>query len=115
MLLHTVKDELTWEEVTHHVLNRVNTQVANVLHAEILYFKNDEVSLRSTIKIQELVNAENSFSLSISNYAHVSPDILRLEFNESKHIGDYATLEEAKIAAQTYYNHHHHAKYHHSH
>ena len=115
MSIHTVIDQLKWEELTHHVLNRVNTQVVQVLCAEILAYKNEAVTLRSTIKIQELLEAELPFNLSISSYAHLNPDLLRLEFNEAKHIGDYATLAAAQMAAQTYYNHHHHPQYHHAH
>lgn len=116
MILHTAEDPLQWEEVSHHVLDRVNSKVARVLQAEIFYYKNDEISVRATMKLQELnIGDKSSFALNITNYAHVHPDILRLEFTETKHIGDYETLGEAKEAAQIYFNHHHHTKYHHSH
>jgi hypothetical protein len=50
MIIHAAKDELIWEEVNHHVLNRVTAEVANMFHAEALYYKNDDLSVRSTFK-----------------------------------------------------------------
>ena len=115
MILHTAEESLHWEEVSHHVLNRVNLGVVKILQAEIFYYKNEELSVRATLKLQELNSGEKPFGLNITSYAHVHPDVLRLEFSETKHIGDYQTLEEAKEAAQIYFNHHHHTKYHHPH
>lgn len=115
MVLHTAKDILKWEEVSHHVLNRVNLNVTKILQAEIFYYKNEEISIRATLKLQELNNGDKPFGLNITSYAHVQPDVLRLEFTETKHIGDYETLEEAMSAAQIYYNRHHNSKYHHQH
>ena len=115
MVLHTATDVLKWEEVSHHVLNRVGLNVLQILQAEIFYYKNEEILVRATLKLQELNSGDKPWGLNITSYTHVQPDVLRLEFTETKHIGDYETLEEAKSAALTYFNHHHNSKYHHPH
>lgn len=115
MIVHTAKDELTWEEVNHHVLGRVNTEVVNMLHAELFFYKNDDLSIRSTFKVQENKTGTKPFGLNLVSYSHIGPDLLRLEFTETRHIGDYETLEEAKQAAHYYFYKHLHPKHSHHH
>lgn len=116
MILHTAtKSELVWEEISHHVLNRITSEITNILQSEIFYYKNDEVSVRATFKLQEMKSGERPFNLNLVSYTHISPDVLRLEFTETKHLADYATLEEAQIGAQNYFNSHYHPKQHHHH
>lgn len=115
MIVHAVKDELVWEEVNHHVLNRVTAEIVNMLHAEVFYYKNDDLSVRATFKLQELKEGTKPYGLNLICYTHVGPDLLRLEFNENKHIGDYETLAEAKEAAHHYFYKHLHPKHSHHH
>ena len=77
------------------------------------YYKNDDITVRSTIKIIEHSNREYNFEVLTHSYAHVHPGLVRMEFGDGKQLGEYKTQEEAKFAAQMHFNHHHHIKYHH--
>ncbi|AUR51555.1 hypothetical protein [Aquella oligotrophica] len=115
MIVHVAKDELIWEEVNHHVLNRVTAEVVNMFHAEALYYKNDDLSVRSTFKLQEKKEGDKPYSVNLVSYTHVGPDLMRLEFTETRHIGDYGSIEEAKEAVHHYFYKHLHPKHSHHH
>lgn len=112
MIIHLTKDKLEWAEVQHHEdFARLDT-VLSVLQTEVFYYKNDEVTIRATIKIIEHSDREQPFEVLSNSYAHVHPEMIRMELSDSKKLGNFVNLEEAKDAAQVYFNHHHHTKFH---
>lgn len=115
MILHLTKNQLEWEEINHYQeFSKLDT-VLSILQAEIFYYKNDEITVRSTIKIIEHSKLQQPFKVHIDSYSHVHPDLVRMEFSDRKQIGEFDTLDEAKFAAQNHFNHHHHVNYQHSH
>ena len=115
MILHLTQDKLEWQEINHHEeFSRLETVMA-VFQAEVFYYKNDEITVRSTIKIIEHSDRSNNFEVLTNSYAHVHPELVRMEFADGKKLGEFETLEESKFAAQTQFNHPHHIKYSHPH
>lgn len=114
MILHLTKDTLEWQEIHHEQFARLDT-IMSVFQAEVFYYNNDQITVRSTIKIIEHSNRNKNFELVTNSYSHVHPELIRLEFTDGKQLGEYETLDEAKFAAQTHFNHHNHVKYNHSH
>lgn len=106
-----VKDELVWEEISHHVLNRTTNEIANLHHAELLYYKNDAVLVHASFHLQEVTTGATPYSLTLVSRINVSPDVLRLEFSETRLIGNYATFEEACEYANYYFYKHLHSKH----
>lgn len=113
MILHLTKDSLEWSELQHHEdFARLDT-VVSILQAEVFYYKNDEITIRATFKIVEHNHRADNFEVLTNSYAHIHPELIRMEFTDGKKLGDFNNLEEAKDAAQSYFNHHHHTKFHH--
>lgn len=110
MILQITKDQLKWEDSHHQDFARLE-DVQSIVQAELFNYNNDQISVKSTLKIVEHSNRDNNFELISDNYSHVHPELIRLEFKDVHKIGDYATIEEAKDAAQVYFNHHHHTKF----
>jgi hypothetical protein len=113
MIIHLTKDQLEWVEIQHHEELSHGESVESVIQAEVFYYKNDDITVRSTIKIIEHSDREYNFEVLTHSYAHVHPGLVRMEFGDGKNLGEYKTQEEAKFAAQVHFNHHHHIKYHH--
>lgn len=110
MIIHLTKNQLEWTEIQNHEdFARLDSIVA-VHQAEVFYYKNDDVTIRATMKIIEHSRHENRFEVLTNSYAHVHPDMVRLEFKDGHKIGDFDNFESAKEAAQLYFNHHHHTK-----
>lgn len=115
MILHLTKENLEWIEIQHHDDFVRLDSIVSILQAEVFYYKNDDITIRATIKIIEHARHDNKFEVLTNSYAHVHPDMIRLEFKDGHKLGDFATLEEAKDVAQMHFNHHHHTKYQHHH
>lgn len=107
MILQMTKEQLIWEETQHHEDFVRLDDVMSVLYTELFYYKNDDVTIHATMQILEHSNRDNNFELLTNSYTHAHPELIRLEFRDSHKIGDYKNLEEAKDAAQVYFNHHH--------
>lgn len=107
MSIHKASSELHWEQISHHVLNRVNLEVLSLHQAEIFDYKNEDVVIRSIIRIHEHRDIKSPFSVSLLSYTHMQPHVIRLEFQEEKQLGEFESLAEAKESAELYFFKHH--------
>lgn len=110
MILHLTTSNLEWTEAQSHsefVLNKIDS----ILKSEAFYYKSKEVSLHVQFEIVEHNDREDKFEVLLNNYAHVNPDVIRVEFSATNKLGYFDSLEEAKNVAQAYFNHHYHTKF----
>ena len=106
MILHLTKDELEWQSINHHEEFHGSDSVVTMLQAEFFYYKNDDITIRSTVNIIEHNNNYKNFEVYIHSYTHIHPHGISMEFADRKQLGEFETLEKAKHEAQIHINHH---------
>lgn len=111
MQLHLAKNFLEWHEINHHDNPEHPHEIIMVIQAETLYYKNEDITVRATIRILEHSNRERPFEVLSHSYAHVHQgQHQQIEYSGKDEIGEFATLEEAKKAAEAHFNNHHHVR-----
>lgn len=111
MQLHIAKDFLEWHEINHHENPSHPHEIVMVLQAETLYYKNEDITVRATIRILEHSNREKPFEVLSHAYAHVHQgEHQQIEYTGKDELGEFATLEEAKTVAEAHFHEHHHVR-----
>jgi hypothetical protein len=113
MQLHLAKDFLEWHEINHHENPAHPHEIIMVLQAEMLYYKNEDITIRATLRIAEHSNHEKAFEVMTHSYAHVHQgQSQQVEFSNKDVLGEYSTLEEAQQAAAQHFVAHHQVRHH---
>lgn len=113
MLVNATINELHWSDSPHSVHFSGRASFINSYHAEVYHYKNEDVTVLVSFKILEHENLEKNFEVVYDAYTHITPVKIKLELHNHVIIGSFETLDEAKDAAQNYFNHHHYLKGHH--
>jgi hypothetical protein len=114
MLINVTTTELKWDDLAHHnsgLASRIS--FVNIYASDVYHYKNDDITVHISFKIVEHENLEKNFEVTYEKYIHVTPTKIKFEVNEHEVLGSFAALDEAKEAAQNYFNHHHYVKGHH--
>ena len=113
MQLHLAKDFLEWHEINRHENPTHPHEIVQVVQAEMLYYKNEDITVRVTFRIIERSNRDGQpFEVVRHSYAHVHQGHgQQVEFTNNVTVGEFKTLEDAQAAAVRYFAEHHKVKH----